>query len=90
MHITFFILQRARYELYSVITSVAPIKDVERKLLLVPIIFMLMCLASFICDLYFYIHRGGLSERDSNNAGIIFVHFLIVSIKCTVHLYNLV
>ena len=60
------------------ITSAAPIKEVERKILLVPIIFMIMCSASFACDLYFYINHGGLSAGKRNNAGIIFVHFLIV------------
>jgi len=64
--------------LYSEITSVAPIKDVERKILLIPIIFMLISAASFFCDLYFYFNHSGLDVEERKNGGIIFVHFLIV------------
>ena len=85
--------QKARYELYSSSALFAPIKDVERKIILVPIVFLLMCSASFVCDLYFFIDHvhgdGGLNETDINSRGIIFVHFVIVRSPCSFNMYAL-
>ena len=47
--------------------------------MLVPFIFMLMCSASFVCDMYFFIKHGGLKGSESNSVAIILVHLLIVS-----------
>ncbi|XP_065905242.1 G-protein coupled receptor 157-like isoform X2 [Dysidea avara] len=76
--------RKAKYSLYSSSTLIAPIKDVERKIMLVPFIFMLMCSASFVCDMYFFIKHGGLKGSESNSVAIILVHLLIIlSSKCS-------
>ena len=64
------------YTMYSIIGSAAPIRSTERKILLIPLIFMLVCVASFVCDVYFYIHHN--ASREMNNGGITVVHFLTV------------
>ena len=44
---------------------------------------MILCTASFVCDLYFYInHKKNLGNLQSSNKIIITVHFLAVSYHC--------
>ena len=46
---------------------------------MIPIIFMILCTASFVSDLYFYInHKKNLGNLQSSNEIIIIVHFLSV------------
>ena len=65
---------------YKLLSS-APVRDVERKLLLIPMIFMLISAVCFMSDLYFFInYKKNLKNLQKNNSSIVFVHFLIVSI----------
>ena len=70
-------MQQAEYRSYSS----PPIRNVERKLLLIPIIYMLISTASLVSDLYFFINHDKNHENlHRNGVGIIFVHFLTVRI----------
>ena len=52
----------------------------EKKILLIPIIYMLISAVCFASDVYFFInHKKNLEDMENNNGGIIFMHFLIVS-----------
>jgi len=51
----------------------------EKKILMIPMIFMLISAICFGSDLYFFInHEKNLEDLQRNDGGIIFVHFLIV------------
>ena len=59
----------------------------DRKILLIPIIYMLISAASFVSDLYFFLnHDKHLQNLQSSNDGITLVHFLMVRQPC-VHGY---
>ena len=73
---------------YKLLSS-APVRDVERKLLLIPMIFMLISTVCFVSDLYFFInYKKNLKNLQKNNSSIVFVHFLIVSICVCIHMYT--
>ena len=66
--------------------SSAPIRNLERKILLIPIIFMIVSAVCFISDLYFFVNYKKNLENLQNTDGIIvFVHLLIVSITLCVY-----
>ena len=51
----------------------------EKKILLIPTIYMVISAVCFGSDLYFFIsHEENLEDLQNNNGGIIFMHFLIV------------
>ena len=59
----------------------------DRKILLIPIIYMLISAASFVSDLYFFLnHDKHLQNLQSSNDAITLVHFLMVRRPC-VHGY---
>jgi len=64
--------------MYSIIGSAAPVRNVERKILLIPLIFILACVASFVSDAYFYYHHN--TSRKMNSGAITVVHFLTVRV----------
>ena len=65
---------------YSInIRLLAPVRNMEKKILMIPMIFMLISAICFGSDLYFFInHEKNLEDLQRNDGGIIFVHFLIV------------
>ena len=57
----------------------------EKKILLIPTIYMVISAVCFGSDLYFFIsHEENLEDLQNNNGGIIFMHFLIVRLLNTV------
>ena len=64
----------------------------EKKILLVPAIYLLISAVCFASDMYFFInHKKNLEDLEYNNGGIIFMHFLIVRInnhQNIVHVYD--
>ena len=51
----------------------------EKKILLIPTIYMIISAVCFGSDLYFFIsHEENIEDLQNNNGGIIFMHFLIV------------
>ena len=51
----------------------------EKKILLIPTIYILISAVCFGSDLYFFIsHEENLKDLQTNNGGIVFMHFLIV------------
>ena len=57
----------------------------EKKILLIPTIYMVISAVCFGSDLYFFVsHEENLEDLQNNNGGIIFMHFLIVRLLNTV------
>ena len=82
-------IQNAEYT--PITSSVVIIRNVERKILLIPIIFMLLSIAAFVTDICF-IFQGNKSFRylKKTEPGITFVHFLTVcnlSMKLYAYMY---
>ena len=70
-------IQNAEY--IRITSSVVIIRNVERKILLIPIIFMLLSIAAFVTDIYFIVSKDkSFRYLQKTEPGITFVHFLTV------------